>query len=169
MRKIRTFVFCNCRSEWRWYLGTNYMVLSLGWVSTKMAWMEGLIRILTLWTWQKFIFWHFLFSCFLGLAKKVEWPRKRKKLFLKLGPHLQPMVPLFWTVLNGNIVSLGPKVGKNRKMPKNCNFLALKSKKKFVPRLPQGWNFNAKISKRWSILISGQKGAISQKVKILGV
>ena len=135
------------------------MVLSLGWVSTKMAWMEGLIKILTLWTWQKFFF-ALPFLCFLSLAKKVEWPRTRKKLLLKLEPHLQPMVPLFWMVINDNIVSLGPKVGKNRKMPKNCNFLALKSKKKFVPRLPHGWNFNAKISKRWSILISGQKGAI---------
>ena len=57
-----------------------------------------------------------------GPSKKVEWPRTRKKLLLKLGPHLYPMVPLFWMVLNGNIVSLGPKVGKNRKMTKNAIF-----------------------------------------------
>ena len=71
----------------------------------------------------------------MGIAKKLEWPWTRKKLFLKLGPHLKPMVPLFWTGLNSNIVSLGPKVGKNAKMPKNCKFFDIKVEKKYVPRL----------------------------------
>ena len=148
MRKIGILFFCNCSSEERWYLGTNYMILRSGGVSTKMAWMEGQIKIRILWTWKnltKFFFLEFSVFHVLGIAKKLEWPWTRKKLFLKLGPHLKPMVPLFWTGLNSNIVSLGPKVGKNTKKQKNCNFLALKSKKEFV-----GWNFNAKISKRWA-------------------